>query len=66
MVRELNEMNPFGEHCMDQLLSSWINAIRALRNKVSHGMKVYGEPFTVLVTMHDDDKGVTATIAPSK
>ncbi|MFB8726125.1 Abi family protein [Enterococcus casseliflavus] len=66
VVRELNEMNSFNEQCTDQLLSSWINAIRALRNKVSHGMKVYGEPFTVLATMHDGDKEFIATIDPSK
>lgn len=57
VTRTLEDMNSYNERIPDELLSSWMNAIRALRNKVSHGMKIYGEPFTVLAKIHDGDKG---------
>ncbi|MGT9147119.1 Abi family protein [Enterococcus devriesei] len=56
VTRALDGMNSSDERITDDLLSSWMNAIRALRNKVSHGMKIYGEPFTVLAKIHDGDK----------
>lgn len=66
VVSSLNEMNCFNERITDKLLSSWINAIRALRNKVSHGMKVYGEPFTVQGKVHDKDKEYLSAIPETK
>lgn len=53
----LNDTNTLKDNRITgQLLSSWINAIRYLRNKVSHGSKIYGEHFNILAESHTGDK----------
>lgn len=66
VTRVLNDMNSYDERITEKMLSSWINAIRALRNKVSHGMKVYEEPFTVLASVHNGDKDYLSLVAEDR
>ena len=64
--KELNNMSLYDERITEQLLSSWMNSIRSLRNKVSHGSKIYGEPFTVLGKIHESDESFLEYVDDSR
>lgn len=56
VANNLNTSNILEGQIKEDLLSSWINAIRFIRNKSAHGSKIYGEVLNTLAKIHDHDK----------
>jgi len=57
VANSLNSKNILkNELIKSDLLASWLNSIRYIRNKAAHGAKIYGEALNVPSKHHNDDK----------
>ena len=55
VANSLNENNILNEPITGELVASWLNSIRYIRNKAAHGSKIYGEPLNTPGKIHKND-----------